>query len=695
MLDKRSIRIFVSSTFKDMIEDRNQLMTHAWPELRKFCHKRHVELVEIDLRWGITEEQSTRKETLKLCLDEIRACRPFFIGMLGERYGWTPDKEPFTNDLMEEQPWLKEMGGKSVTELEILHGVLNNPEMAQRAFFYFRDSKYAASKGDDFLAETAEKKKLQKSFKDFIRNTCVSKDIPLHENYPNPQSLASLVLKDLKDAIDTEFPMESIPDSLDRDAYDHEAFAEIRRRTYIGRADYFDQLDQHANNNEAPLILLGESGSGKSSLLANWIEHWREKHPQDFIFQHYIGGTSDSATHWKLMNRLMAEVKRWTNDEKDIPKSKENILRDFPMWLSNAHNKAEHEGVRFIVILDALNQLDDQDHSRLLSWLPNDAFAGSLRLVVSTLSSDTLEVIEKYNWEILQVEALDQEERAKMVVNYLERFGKTLKESHLKQLSDSEVCSNPLFLKILLDELRVTGTYEGLEEHLADYLAAVDIPSLLRKVLGRYERDYERDRPGLVADALGLIRASRRGLTEAELLHLLKPKDLLQLPSAIWAPFRAAIEDSMVDRAGVLNFAHSFLGTAVESVFQLDLANMRKLRIKLSDYFEAQAPTSRSADELPWLLKQTDSFDRLRKCLLNIDHFLEIIARDNDELRQYWADLGYEQSLETSYVDSFNNWGQNTDISDTEFSFAASKLGSFLSFDLSLHKESEYLFTMQ
>jgi len=29
-------------------------------------------LVEVDLRSGIAEEQSTRKETLKLCLNEIR-----------------------------------------------------------------------------------------------------------------------------------------------------------------------------------------------------------------------------------------------------------------------------------------------------------------------------------------------------------------------------------------------------------------------------------------------------------------------------------------------------------------------------------------------------------------------------------------------------------------------------------------------
>ncbi len=75
----RRIRVFISSTFRDMIAERDELMSHTWPELRRLCQERHVELVEVDLRWGIAEEQCTRKETLKLCLDEILACRPFLL----------------------------------------------------------------------------------------------------------------------------------------------------------------------------------------------------------------------------------------------------------------------------------------------------------------------------------------------------------------------------------------------------------------------------------------------------------------------------------------------------------------------------------------------------------------------------------------------------------------------------------------
>jgi len=204
-----------------------------------------MELVEVDMRWGIAEEQSRRKETLKLCLDEIHACRPFFIGLLGERYGWVPGEDAFTADLLEEQPWLKECQSKSATELEILHGVLNNPEKAERAFFYFRDPVYAQERGIDFLPESDQTAEKQTALKNHIRTTCAEKNIPLHEMYPNPEVLAALVLEQLKAAIEAQFPKANIPDPVDHDAHDHEAFAETRRHTYIGRLDYYEALDRY------------------------------------------------------------------------------------------------------------------------------------------------------------------------------------------------------------------------------------------------------------------------------------------------------------------------------------------------------------------------------------------------------------------------------------------------------------------
>jgi len=48
-----------------MVEDRDELMTQAWPDLRRFCGERQVELVEVDLRWGITGDCAVAPEELR------------------------------------------------------------------------------------------------------------------------------------------------------------------------------------------------------------------------------------------------------------------------------------------------------------------------------------------------------------------------------------------------------------------------------------------------------------------------------------------------------------------------------------------------------------------------------------------------------------------------------------------------------
>ncbi len=46
----------------------------------------------------------------------------------------------------------------------------------------------------------------QTALKEFICKTCEESNIPLHHNYPNPDALAVLVLEQLKEAIEAQFP---------------------------------------------------------------------------------------------------------------------------------------------------------------------------------------------------------------------------------------------------------------------------------------------------------------------------------------------------------------------------------------------------------------------------------------------------------------------------------------------------------
>jgi len=57
LIDNRQIRVFISSTFRDMQDERDYLMKRTFPKLRKLAAERDVTLTEIDLRWGITKNE--------------------------------------------------------------------------------------------------------------------------------------------------------------------------------------------------------------------------------------------------------------------------------------------------------------------------------------------------------------------------------------------------------------------------------------------------------------------------------------------------------------------------------------------------------------------------------------------------------------------------------------------------------------
>ena len=84
------VRVFVSSTFRDMHAERDHLVKVIFPELRERCAGRGLQLVDVDLRWGVTEAEAEQGKVVDVILREIEASRPFFVGLLGERYGTPP-----------------------------------------------------------------------------------------------------------------------------------------------------------------------------------------------------------------------------------------------------------------------------------------------------------------------------------------------------------------------------------------------------------------------------------------------------------------------------------------------------------------------------------------------------------------------------------------------------------------------------
>lgn len=85
----QGVRVFISSTFRDMHSERDILVRSVFPELRRRAAPHCLYLQEVELRWGVTEEESERAS--ELCLSEV--CRSqMLVGILGERYGQVPPK---------------------------------------------------------------------------------------------------------------------------------------------------------------------------------------------------------------------------------------------------------------------------------------------------------------------------------------------------------------------------------------------------------------------------------------------------------------------------------------------------------------------------------------------------------------------------------------------------------------------------
>jgi len=165
--EERELKIFISSPFKDMNEERDLMMKIVIPKLKRLCTERDIVLNCVDLRWGVTEGQSEAAATLLMCLREIEKCN-IFIGLYGERYGICLSSKSYTNPTKadenfkrnidfasKEYPWIKDFQDRSLTEIE-MRMILDSKYKGNKksTWFYLRDEYYIEGVPDN------EKKKL-------------------------------------------------------------------------------------------------------------------------------------------------------------------------------------------------------------------------------------------------------------------------------------------------------------------------------------------------------------------------------------------------------------------------------------------------------------------------------------------------------------------------------------------------------
>ena len=619
----RGVRIFVSSTFRDMFAEREELVKRVFPPVRRLCEQRGASWSEIDLRWGITEAEAARGQVVPLCLAEAGRCT-VFLGLLGDRYGWIPGAAALSAELLQTYPWLADHADDSVTEMEIWHGALTPPPESPRpSFFYFRQPQDANRAGQD---ESPTAQRRQAALKEAIRRS----GLPVREPYRDAEELGRLVAADLATVVERLYPAHVAGDPLAEEEAAHRIFAGHLARNYAGRAGDFERLDRHAAGLGRPLVVHGAPGCGKSALLSAWALRWlgeelagvrlrapwwsrwlrwlrpAPRRPDALFLLHLVGATSAATTWPGLVRRVLAALKSHFRLTQPLPDQPAALSLALPQWLSLAAARG-----RVILVLDGLDHLQGGDPAAGLSWLPAELPA-NVRLVVSAAPGPTLTRLRERAWRSLEVRPLDPAERGHVLAGYLGAFGKKLAAAPLRQIVEAPQAAQPLYLRTLAEELRVFGRHEEVAAQVASCLETPNVTALFERMLARLEGDYSGERPGLVDDSLSLLATARHGLAEAELLDLLG--DDAPLPAARWLPLAAALRESLVDQAGRLTFFHPALKAAVERRY-LTGADAGRLHRRLADYFRSRPWSLRKVEEWPWQLVELGAWAELRDVL--------------------------------------------------------------------------------
>jgi tetratricopeptide (TPR) repeat protein len=655
----RVIRVFLSSTFRDFGEERDLLVKKVFPELRRLCRERQVELVDVDLRWGITAEEAEQGKVLPICLEEINRARPYFMGFIGERYGWVPEESEYDQVVIESEPWLKEHReeGKSVTELEMLHGVLNNPEMAGRAFFYFRNAEYSNVKGGDYAVESPEHAAKLEDLKERIR----ASKFPVVEGYPDPEVLAERVRKDLRELIEEEYPEEEVPDALTLERMRHEAYGAARRKFYLGGENHFAMLDEAVAmeaDESLPVLVSGEAGLGKSALVSNWLEHWREEHPGDLFFLHHFSASSDAADPVSMVRRLMAEVSSVTGDESEPENDPKKVLEQLPTVLATMSSYAIREERKWLVVLDGLDKINGYEHLR---WFPRMVPEG-LEWVVSCTRGRMEETLQPLlDWERVELEPFSEERCREFIGTYLGNFHKTLPDERVERILNHPLSNLPLWLLTLLEELRLFGVHEEVEARLTTLLSdppskeageEATIDDLYEHVLARIEEDIEED---YEVEAFKAIWASCDGLARSELL------ELTGMPPAKWAEIQNILDENLFESGGQITFGNQFIRKAVEDMHLPTDKDKRAAHCWLGEWFDKREVTLDVARERVHQWRSAGDLNRLRACLLEQEMFREHYVQDEYALLRYWVELGEDAG--EAYEEVYGQWMDDEDLS--------------------------------
>lgn len=393
-IDNWEVRLFLCSTVTDMQAERSAVIDTVIPELQRHFEGNFLTISLIPMSWGTRRRDEESRESvtlsdLKIGLDEVEECRPFFISIIGERRG--APAPPVSDDIVEQYPWLRgqrldryTLPGKysSIMELQILNGFLVQPEAACHSIFFVRDPDFARRAGLErkalakYLPDSELGREAVRALKEELRSMPCK-----YVLFEGTERLCETLIDHLKQAISEHHPLNDLSEArkicicTDMLVKDLVSLASERHPSFTNIEAQLEILEEGE-----PVVIKGPPGSGVSSLMAAiahaHIQRLMENQKVKWIhgkksWGEGVTGTSysvDGETHLFLFqvvgnemsvtteSEIIEQAMRLSDEELSlgltIPWHPDDVVKLVPKWLDLVCAKA-----KFTWMIDGLDHM--------------------------------------------------------------------------------------------------------------------------------------------------------------------------------------------------------------------------------------------------------------------------------------------------------------------------------------------------
>uniref|UniRef100_G1RIT5 Telomerase protein component 1 n=1 Tax=Nomascus leucogenys TaxID=61853 RepID=G1RIT5_NOMLE len=554
-----SIRLFISSTFRDMHGERDLLLRSVLPALQARAAAHRISLHGIDLRWGVTEEETRRNRQLEVCLGEVENSQ-LFVGILGSRYGYIP---PSYN--LPDHPhfhWAQQYpSGRSVTEMEVMQFLNRNQRLqpSAQALIYFRDSSFLSSVPDawksDFVSESEEAACRISELKSYLsrqkgitcrRYPCEWGGVAAGRPYVGGlEEFGQLVLQDVWNMIQKLYLQPGAlleqPVSIPDDDLVQATFQQLQKPPSPARPRLLQDTVQQLMLHHGRLSLVtGQSGQGKTAFLASLVSALQAPDGakvSPLVFFHFSGARPDQGLALTLLRRLCTYLRGQLKEPGALPNTYRSLVWELQQRLLPKSAESLHPGQTLVLIIDGADRLGDQNGQLISDWIPKKlprvraspmwfSFSFCLPAPLPKYHSVRARVPTWWPWGLLEASA-----RARLVREEL-----ALPEScQMRLLLVKRESGRPLYLRLVTDHLRLFTLYEQVSERLRTLPATV--PLLLQHILSTLEKEHG---PDVLPQALTALEVTRSGLTVDQLHGVLSVWRTLPKGTKSWEEAVAA-----------------------------------------------------------------------------------------------------------------------------------------------------------